>query len=1070
MQHLLSYYQQQVWRRQSLDPAGVLHNLSRCARISGFLYVEALRQAIDVIVARHAPLRTHFEVVEGDPAQVIDDDLKESLRVIDLSDIRHSDPDALFEQLLLQNSQRPFDLAISVPLRIMLVRLGPGQHALILTMHQLICDDSSADIFCREMTALYTAFSTGLQSALNELQVQYIDHVQWLRGLLEGEKLERQVSYWDRQLKRPLSSVQLPIRRSRGLDPCARRASDDSMLSAALLDDLKALGKSEEATLFMVLLAGFKLLLHRYTGEEDILASSQIEGRNQPGKEGSIGLFENIIYLRTDLAGDPGFLELLRRIRQGTLDAYEHRDFPCESLINTGNTGDQLRPMMFNLRKAPRVNIEFVGLETHPVEVESNAAMCDLRIEAVETPEGLIASCSYNRELFDPDAISRLMRHYGVLLRDAANNPHRPIRQMSLLTDAERHQLEIEWNDTCEELPAGICIHELIEEQAARTPDAVALTCENSHLTYRELDERANQVGRYLQRLDSRAEVRVGVFSDRTLEMVIGLLGILKAGGTYLPLDPAYPAERLSFMVDDAQATVILAQTSLFGNLPENGARVVGMDAGWTACEGESREKCVANACSDNAAYLIYTSGSTGSPKGVTIEHRSAVVLSQWARSLFGANDLAAVLASTSICFDLSVFELFFPLSWGGKVILVENALSASQLCADQQVSLINTGPSIMAGMLRTARLTASVKTVNLAGEALKSDLVQQIYAQGSVSRVFNLYGPSEDTTYSTFALIKNDAEGAPAIGRPLTNSQVYLLDWSQQPVPLGVPGELYIGGEGLARAYLDRPDNTAERFVPDPFGKRPGARLYRTGDLSRHLPEGDIEFLGRIDHQVKVHGLRIELGEIEVVLAGHQGVREAVVVARLDDSGESRLIAYVVAARTPAPNETELSRYLIDKLPYYMVPSAFITMNSLPMTPNGKVDRKALPAVEVRGDFADEFFVAPRTPLEESLAKLWSELLGRTRVGVSDNFFRLGGHSLLGARFISRVRDEWNVNLYLDALFRAPTIGDMAVLITKRRAEQALTDDISAVLAELEDLSDERAQQLLDEMQQQSD
>ena len=984
----------------------------------------------------------------------------EPVRVVDFTDVKQSDQETFLEDHLLQHSARTFDPAAGAPFRITLFRLGEQKHILILTVHTLSCDEWSADIFCKEVTYLYAAFADGIQSALREIPVQYDEHVRRLNRLLQGQKLQEQVSYWDRRLKPPLQLIQLPIRRSLDTCPCWRAGSGELAFSPSLADKLKTLCKAEDATLLMLLIAGFMALLHRYTGEKDILVASQISGRDYPGTENSIGSFANTILLRGALSGQQRFLELLRRARNMTLEAYSHQDFPCELLLDKMGQGEQQSPMMLNLTAGPHVKMEFAGSEAHPIEIEAYAGKRDLVMSVVELPEGLVASCSVNRQLFDSEAIARLMRHLAVLLEDGVNNPGLPIGQLSLLTDAERHQLEIEWNDTQEEFATGACVHDLIEAQSDRTPDAVALTCENSHLTYRELDERANQVGRHLQRLGVRTESRVGVFSDRTLEMVIGLLGILKSGAAYLALDPAYPPERIAFMVDDAQASVILCQTDLVTYLPESEAQPVYLEAVCSAGIGESREKCPVNAGSNNAAYLIYTSGSTGSPKGVVIEHRSAVVFMQWARNVFGPDDLSGMLASTSICFDLSVFELFFPLSCGGKVILVENALSASELCL-RQVSLINTGPSIMARMLKTDRLRGSVNTVNLAGEVLKSDLVQRIYAQG-VRRVFNLYGPSEDTTYTTFSLIKDDAVGPPVIGRPISNSQIYLLDESHQPVPGGAPGELYIGGEGLARSYLDRPEITAEKFVPNPFGAKSGARLYKTGDLSRYLPDGNVNFIGRINHQVKIHGLRIELGEIEVVLARSQAVREAVVLARANDSPndseDSRLVAYVVPARTPAPTEAELRQYLVNKLPHYMVPSAFVIMTGLPLTPNGKVDRKALLEAEAGGETADEPFVGPRTPLEESLAKIWGDVLSRSPIGVRDNFFRLGGHSLLGARVISRVRDEWHVNLYLDALFRAPTVAEMAILITERRAEQGPKNDLSEILTELEELSEESA------------
>jgi len=585
-----------------------------------------------------------------------------------------------------------------------------------------------------------------------------------------------------------------------------------------------------------------------------------------------------------------------------------------------------------------------------------------------------------------------------------------------------------------------------------RTPGAVAVVFEGERLTYAELNRRANQLAHCLQKLGVGPEVLVGICVERSLETVVGLLGILKAGGAYVPLDPVYPEERLAFMLEDAQVPVLLTQQRLVEGLPEHEASVVCLDMDCEAIAGESEDNLASGVIADNLAYVIYTSGSTGRPKGVAIAHRSTVALLHWAEEVFRAEDLAAVLASTSICFDLSVFELFVPLSRGGKVILTENALQLPNLPAAEEVTLINTVPSAITELLRAGGdLPASVRTVNLAGEVLRTQLVQRIYQQDTIQRVFDLYGPSEDTTYSTFAL--RSASGPYTIGRPIANTQVYLLDANLRPVPVGVPGELHIGGAGLARGYLNRPELTAESFIPNPFSYGSGARLCKTGDLARYLPDGNIEFLGRIDHQVKIRGFRIELGEIEAVLGQHPDVRETAVLAREDKPGDKRLVAYVVPRDVQVPAIIELRRFLKEKLPDYMVPSAFVPLDALPLTPNGKVDRRALPVPDMARPEQEEAYVAPRTPAQEVLAGIWAEVLKLEQVGIHDDFFDLGGHSLLATQVISRVRDTFQLRLSLRNFFDGPTVADLAEIIeTVRWAAQGQQASLGVAVGDHEE------------------
>jgi amino acid adenylation domain-containing protein len=601
---------------------------------------------------------------------------------------------------------------------------------------------------------------------------------------------------------------------------------------------------------------------------------------------------------------------------------------------------------------------------------------------------------------------------------------------------AEHHRLLVEWNDTTAEYPVDRCIHELFEAQVQRTPEATALTHAGAHLSYRELEHRANQLGRYLQSLGVGPEVRVGICMERSLEMVVGLLGILKAGGAYVPLDPRYPRERLRLMVESSGIPVLVTQERVLPELPALSARTVCLDRDWSAIAREQPVRPQARVLPGNLAYVIYTSGSTGSPKGVAIAHGNTVAFLSWASRSFTADELARVLASTSICFDMSVFELFVPLVCGGKVVVAGNALEANGEDGFQNLSLIDTVPSAIAELLHLGTIPAAVRTVNLGGEALAGSLVAGLYEKTRVDRVINLYGPSEDTTFSTFAVLPRKAGQAPPVGRPIDNTRIYITGVDLQPVPVGVAGELYIGGCGLARGYLERGDLTAERFVPNPFGE-PGSRLYRTGDLTRYLPDGTIEFLTRLDHQIKLRGFRIEPGEIEAVLEQHSAVGQVVVVVREDRPGEKRLVAYVVPREGDAPEAGELRRFAQAKLPEHMVPAVFMVLERLPLTPNGKLDRRGLPPPE--GGRPDlKAYVAPRTPLERQLAEMWAELLQVERIGVHDSFFDLGGHSLTATRLVARLRASLGVDIELRSLFETPSIAGLAEVISRTRPVQA--------------------------------
>src|SRR5580704_10387154 len=747
-------------------------------------------------------------------------------------------------------------------------------------------------------------------------------------------------------------------------------------------------------------------------------------------------------------------LELVQRVKKVALDGYAHQEIPFEKLV------EELQPerslsynpifqVLFGLQNMPRQTFQASGLTIERSLLHPAMSIFDMSWFAWETDEGLLLRVEYDTDLFDDATIMRALGHYEKVLEGIAAHPDSRISELSLLGDEERRTILVEFNRTAVAFPKTDLLHDFVARQAKRTPDAPAVVFGNRRLTYRELNDRANQVAHYLIEQGAGPEVLVGIYFDRAADMLIAILGVLKSGSAYVPLDPNYPADRVRHILEDANAPIVLTQKSLADDLPSFGGLRVCLDGDWTTISKESSEEPVTEASPDNLAYVLFTSGSTGRPKGVAIEHKSVATFVHWANSVFTPQELAGVLLSTSICFDLSVFEIFVTWSAGGKIIVAENALYLPTLAAKNEVTLINTVPSAMAELVRMDAVPDSVKVVNLAGEALPEALVEQIYANTAVIKVFNLYGPTEDTTYSTFTLVPRGT--AVTVGRPIANSQAYILDTRLNPVPIGVPGELYLAGEGLARGYFGRPDLTKERFISNPFSPELGSRMYRTGDLTRFLPDGNIEYLGRIDHQVKLRGFRIELGEIETVLDAHPRVRRSLVMVREDEPGNKQLVAYVVAdddsheAGAEATDNSSttafvavLRRWVAEKLPEFMVPSAFVLSEAMPLSPNGKIDRRALPAPEQARDTAAAY-VAPRTPLEETLAQIWRDVLRLDKVGVQDNFFALGGHSLLATQVVSRVRQAAGVELPLRHMFEWQTIAELALRVEELKTVEAV-------------------------------
>jgi amino acid adenylation domain-containing protein len=1027
----LSFAQQRLWFIDQLEPGSPLYNVPKAFRISGRLNIQSLEQSLNEIVRRHEVLRTTFSAIGGQPVQKISPSLRISLPLVDVSDHPDGEREGEALRLIDNEARRPFDLAAGPLLRSFMVRLAPEDHVLLLTMHHIVSDGWSIGILNRELSVVYDAFCNGRPSPLGALPIQYVDFAQWQREWLQGQVLQSQVTYWKDRLA-DIPMLQLPTDRARPARQSHRGARYSIVLPDRLCQALQALSQHEHASLFMTFVAAFNLLFCRYSGQYDIVIGTPIAGRNRSEVERLIGFFVNTLVLRTDLSGDPTFRELLRRVRGVALDAYAHQDLPFEKLV------EELAPerslgyaplsqVMLAFQNFPDSLLEMSSCSVRPLELDSGTVKFDLTLQISRESYGMRCLLAYDTDLFDQATIERMLGHFHTLLEAIVAKPEQRLSKVELLTKAERQQLLVDWNGTERNYPRGRCIQELIEEQVERTPDAVAvvITSKGSvqRLTYRELNARANQLAHYLRRQGVGPEVLAGLCVERSLEMIIGLLGILKAGAAYVPLDLSYPKKRLAFILQDTGAKVLLTQQKLVPALPEHTARVICLDTDREVIGRESEINLNRETVADQVAYVIYTSGSTGQPKGVAIAHKSTSTLLHWARELLTPEDIGGVLASTSICFDLSVFEIFVPLSWGGKVILAEDALQLPTLLMADEVTLINTVPSVMAELLRTGAVPQSVLKVCLAGEPLSTSLVGQIYRQQSVLRVLDLYGPSEDTTYSTCAV--RSFNGPATIGRPISNTQVYILDGHLNPAPVRVPGELYVGGDGLARGYLNRPELTAERFIPNPFSNTPGERLYRTGDLARYFPDGNIEFLGRIDNQIKIRGFRIELGEIEAVLKEQSAVCDAVVVVREDVPGEKRLVGYIVNSKPVQVGD--LRNFLKAKLPQYMVPTAFVFVDSLPLTPSGKIDRRALPAPDQSRPHLESAFVAPGTVTEESVARIWADILKLERVGVDDNFFELGGHSLLATQVISRVRETFGIELPLRMLFEQPTVAGLA-------------------------------------------
>ncbi|HEX2076750.1 MAG TPA: amino acid adenylation domain-containing protein [Longimicrobium sp.] len=1040
----LSFAQERLWFIDRLEPGSTAYSIPVTWRLSGALDAPALERSLSEIVRRHESLRTVFREVNGGPAQVITPFGGFALPVEDLSGLGEADREAAVSRRAGEEARRAFDLAAGPLFRASLLRLGAEDHVLMLSMHHIVSDGWSMGVLVRELSALYAAYREGGESPLAELPVQYADYAVWQREQLAGELLERQLSYWTEQLAGAPELLELPTDRPRPPVRTNRGASLPVNFSPELLERLQALGRSEGATLYMTLLGAFQVLLSRYAGSDDVVVGSPIAGRTRKETEELIGFFVNTLVLRTDLSGDPSFREVLRRVRDVTMGAYEHQEVPFERLVaelqpERSLSHSPLFQVMFTLQDAGGGEGALPGLRVSEVGAEVDGAKFDLSLGLAPTSRGLRGVLTYSTDLFEPGTIERMVQHLERVLEQVAANAGVRLSQLDLLGNAERALVLEEWSRTEAGGPADRCAHELFAEQAERTPGAVAVMFDGARLTYAELDARANQLAHYLRALGVGPEVRVGLCVERSLEMVVGVLGVLKAGGAYVPLDPGYPAERLAFMLRDATMPVLLTHSSIEQRLPGHAGRVVRLDLEASAIAREPAHAPESGVVPQNLAYVIYTSGSTGRPKGAAIPHGGLARYLAWAGAAYGAGSGQGSPLHSSLSFDLTVTSLFVPLLAGRSVVLAPEAgveALAAVLRSSSPFGFVKITPghlSLLLAQLTPDEAARATGRFVVGGESLPAEVLARWAEVAPEMEVTNEYGPTETVVGCCIHTLRTReaTAGAVPIGRPSPGTALYVLDGGMSPCPIGVPGELYIGGGQLGRGYLGRPALTADRFVPDPFSREPGARMYRSGDRVRWLSDGNLEFQGRLDDQVKVRGFRIELGEIEAQLAAHEGVREARVVVREDQPGDTRLVAYVVGGV-----ETDALRaHMRQNLPEYMVPGAFVVLEALPLTPNGKLDRKALPAPELAP--AEERYVAPRTPVEEVLAGIWAEVLRLDRVGVEESFFDLGGHSLLATRVMSRVRELFGVELPLRVLFEGATVAEMASAVEDGRRSE---------------------------------
>jgi amino acid adenylation domain-containing protein len=1077
----LSFAQERLWFLEQFQSGGAVYNVPLSLDLMGAVNIDALSRSLNDIVARHESLRTTFPLVEGRPAQVVAPLLELQLPVIQCVGRSEADRREQARQLAVAEARRPFDLARGPLIRATLFVVDRQRSLLLIVMHHAVADAWSAGILTREISAFYQAHCMGRRADLPPLPVQYADYAVWQRTWLQSERLAKSLDYWKKQLAGSPATLELPADRPR----TARESADGAMVEfdipAHLRERVRALAGSERATLFMAALAVFITLLHRYSGQTDLTVGTPIANRNRSEIEGIVGLFLNTLVLRTRLDDDPSFRQLLRRVRETCIGAYTHQDLPFEYLVQ------ELQPER-NLGANPLFQVLFVlqGLgdpgqapanraqaQAHstaaPIPVGTETAKFDLSLYLTDTGQDVLGGWEYRSDLFEVDTLRRMSMHFLTLLEGALADPDRPLSALPLVSEAEWHDMQ-RWNASAVTKFTDACPHELFEAQAAASPDAPALIFDGEQVSYDQLNRRSNHLARRLRALGVGSEVPVGICVERSVEMVVGLLGILKAGGVHVPLDPAFPMERLAFMISDAGFPVILTQQHLVSRLPaDDTVTIVRLDidaAGIAAERDDNLERVVGP---DNLVYILYTSGSTGRPKGAGLCQATLASLIEWQNRITPMAPLARTLQFMSFSFDVSFIEIFSTLSMGGTLVLIREEVrqDVSALAGVLQEQRVERAFFPFTALQQLAKHCAAepldlcLKDVISTGEPLViTQDVARFFSDLGGCRLHNAYGPTETHWVSCYTLPAVDPLSwppLPSIGRCVDNAEIFILDDNLQPLPVGVPGDLYAGGLCLARCYHRRPALTAERFIPHPFSKRSGARLYRTGDRARFRADGTIEYLGRLDTQVKIRGFRVEVGEVEVVLSRHPEVEEAVVTARRLQAGDdNRLIAYVKPRAGSLPSVETLRGYLAQHLAGYMVPSIFVFVDAFPLGATGKIDRRQLPDPQMTRPNLRRVYVAPRNPTEEQLVRIWADVLHIEKVGVEDNFFDLGGHSLLATQVVSRIRDALEVEVPVRIIFESPTIAELMNAIMERQIDSLDDAEVAELLREIDLLSDD--------------
>jgi len=1050
----LSFAQERMWLLERMLPDVTAYNVPRLLRVPGRLDAASLQSALDTVSSRHATIRTGISAVDGALVQRTHDDRKIELEVHDLRETQEAT--ARGDRLVSELAWRRFDLEQDMMVRAALIRMDDHDR-LLLVSHHLVSDHGSARILLAELSKAYDAVCSGRPPALPELPVQYTDFAAWQRNRMSGPRLDELTDHWRRRLAGIPDRLDLPFDRPRPPAKTYAGAEHRATLPADLVDGLRALARTRNVSFFTVLLAGFYALLYRYTGTEDIVVGTPISGRHHAETEPLIGLFSNTLALRTAVEDELTFSELLDRVRATVLDGIAHQELPFERLVEALNPprDPSHTPIFQVLFTHDHVSppLELGGMVVEPLQLPTWPwSRFDLAVGARDREDGgLDITMEYATDLFEEATTERLSGHFATLLQEAVTDPDRAVGTVRLLTRPERRDLLVDRNRT-ERHYERACVHELIAARAARIPERAAVEGAGRTLTYGELEDASNRLARYLRRLGVGDGMLVGICVDRVPEAMVALLGVLKTGAAYVPIDPTYPRERQAFMLTDAAVSVLVTQERLL-DAGLDAPSIVCIDRDWEEIAAESGQASEVATDPDALAYVIYTSGSTGNPKGVEIRHTSVVNLLEAMRERPGMDENDTVVSVTTLSFDIAGLELYLPLICGAKLVIAtrEQAQDPARLAAaveEAQATFVQATPTTWRMLVDAGWEGRSELKIVCGGEPLPRGLANELVDRGA--SLWNMYGPTETTIWSS-ALELTRGHGPPPIGGPIANTRFYVVDRHLEPTPIGVPGELLIGGEGVARGYRHRPELTAERFIDDPFDPAADGRVYRTGDRMRFRGDGTLEFLGRLDHQVKLHGYRIELGEVEASLDGHPDVRQSVVLIDEDETGEKRLVAYVVAESGREPAADDLRRHVSESVPSYAVPSTIVRLDELPLTANGKLDRKALPRPgTVREDLRARY-MAPSTPTEEALAAIWADLLAIDKVGADDDFFELGGHSLLAVKMLARVHDQLGVEIFLTSVFEHPTVAALAEEVAARMLADAEGDDLAALLAELE-------------------